>query len=389
MKVLKSGILMFFLLGIHGVRGDEVLSPVPFRQEDVFQGQVKDIRLPLFGDEKEVMVIHMVQFSCDCLRAVSYPGILMPGMKDDLWIRHAASKVMDYSYEVMVSGHRMGKLFEKKFLLLGSVKESKTFSLKNIPPWDPELQFAVRKIIKIPDTFRVLPQKIDFKKVMNEFMIVDIRDPGDYEKCYIPGSMNLPLSVLKTKAYLKDKKILILGYGYGEVLLHTEMEILRVKGWKVFLFSGGVSAWKASGGRLEGFLAEEDACKIAASDFYHEKNDADTLVLNISDSETDQVREYLPFALFVGSDRTQLNKKINDYALQANKPFLKIICFNENGIGYEKLISMVKDLPYPGFFLTGGFKSYKSLLHEILQMHSGIEKNQVETRIKGCKSCPN
>lgn len=384
---MRFWILIGILLGNIALFGEEGLTTL--KQEDVILGHIKDIRIPLIGDALDTTVIKDIQLSCDCLRIVSYPRKLISGQKGELWIQFLPSKIMDYSYEIILSGNRKEKLFVKKFLLLGSVQEDKKYPLKKISAWTPEIALTVRKIIEIPDAFKVLPQKIDFKNVMNEFIILDIRDPKDYEKCYIPGSMNVPFPMIKTKTYLKNKKILIIGYGYGDVFLSNEMELLKVKEWDISLVSGGITAWKSKGGRVEGALSTEDAYKIGVSDFYNEKDDADTLLVNLSDSETEQVKDLLPYALFAGPDKSEINKKINEYASKTGNLFLKIIYFNENGKGYEKLIANVNEVSYPGFFLAGGLKSYKSFLQEILQMRSGREKKLNNKRMKGCKSCPN
>lgn len=226
---MRGLVLTGIILGCVFLYGEELLQPEILKQEPVHSGEIMDIKIPLVGEGEGVTWIQEVQFSCDCLRAVSFPRKLARGQKGELWVQLLASRALDYSYEVTVSGSKKKGDLLKKYLLLGSVKESGKNSGID-PVWRSELLLSVRRIVEIQDDFKILPGKLDFNSVMNEFYIVDIRNSGDYEKCYIPGSMRLSFSELKTKQYLKDKKILLIGYGYGEVLWNEELELLKERG---------------------------------------------------------------------------------------------------------------------------------------------------------------
>ena len=48
-----------------------------------------------------------------------------------------------------------------------------------------------------------------------DIVLVDIRRRVEFEKFRIPGSINIPLFAIKTKAFLKSKSLVIVDEGYS------------------------------------------------------------------------------------------------------------------------------------------------------------------------------
>jgi len=78
----------------------------------------------------------------------------------------------------------------------------------------------------------------------NEVMILDVREPQEYEFCKLEGSVLLPMSQMKERQdeVPKDKKVLI--YCHHGVRSMQVVRYLRSRGWKqVINLEGGIDEW--------------------------------------------------------------------------------------------------------------------------------------------------
>ena len=111
--------------------------------------------------------------------------------------------------------------------------------------------------------------------------IVDIRDSGALGKVSIPGSLNISLHFIKTKQRLKNSFLILVGEGYGYRLALRACFALQKSRFNAKVLFGGLPAWRASGGPVEGDLTVLSQYKyIAPSAFTTDL--ADGLVVPIS-----------------------------------------------------------------------------------------------------------
>lgn len=91
-------------------------------------------------------------------------------------------------------------------------------------------------------------------------MLVDVRDPADFEKCHIPSAINLPtrrIDANTTRDFPKDKPIVV--YCWGPACNGATKSALRLSklGFMVKELLGGIEYWRKEGGMVEGTLADE------------------------------------------------------------------------------------------------------------------------------------
>jgi len=74
--------------------------------------------------------------------------------------------------------------------------------------------------------------------------IVDVRNEGDYDVIHIKNSLNIKQNEIKTKSFLKQKKVVIVGYGYDSKNLLNVCQKLRKTGFSsVRILDGGIVSW--------------------------------------------------------------------------------------------------------------------------------------------------
>lgn len=83
-------------------------------------------------------------------------------------------------------------------------------------------------------------------------VLVDVREPYEYNDCRIPGSINIPVSVLtKRAAGIDGKKTVIVYCASGRRSVKACL-MLEKLGFKAYSLNGGIRAYYNTGRQLEG-----------------------------------------------------------------------------------------------------------------------------------------
>jgi rhodanese-related sulfurtransferase len=93
------------------------------------------------------------------------------------------------------------------------------------------------------DAAKVLDNLADYRK---ECIILDVREEEEYRQGHIPGAVNIPLSSLhnRMQELKKDQKILSICLSGGRAGVAAKM--LKDKGYRVRVMSGGMRSWKGA-----------------------------------------------------------------------------------------------------------------------------------------------
>ncbi len=148
------------------------------------------------------------------------------------------------------------------------------------------------KRLKNPDhSFLVSTESVLQKiKRKQKIILVDIRNRGIREDKH-PGSINIALHFIKTKAFLKLKPLVLVNAGYQDSQMEKECKRLRNKGFNAAILTGGILSWHRKGGRLKGDLfALNGYNKISPRIFFQEKDYANQMVLDVSKEHTQSIK---------------------------------------------------------------------------------------------------
>jgi rhodanese-related sulfurtransferase len=97
------------------------------------------------------------------------------------------------------------------------------------------------KVFCIKNTMDYMTQE-DLKKLRNKVLIIDVRDPVEFEKTHIKGSLNIPESVIifNLDKLPKNKKIITVCQ-YGEQRSVKIQKLLKEKGFDAKYLKGGIN----------------------------------------------------------------------------------------------------------------------------------------------------
>ena len=89
----------------------------------------------------------------------------------------------------------------------------------------------------------ISPDTVLYKlKQKEKIVLIDVRNQEDFARLRIPGSINLPLHVVKTKFALESFFIVLVNEGFNHTPLEKECRHLRDLGFKTFILDGGLAA---------------------------------------------------------------------------------------------------------------------------------------------------
>jgi rhodanese-related sulfurtransferase len=217
--------------------------------------------------------------------------------------------------------------------------------------------------------------------------LVDIRSPEEFDKSRIPGSINIPLYAIKTKAFLKSVPFVLVEDGYRYKSLESQCRNLRDEGFEASFLIGGLNAWKHRGGPLQKEVFElKTFNRISPQAFYQEKNYEEWIVINASTEQTPASMELFPNALHIpvidgaGNVAINLKKKTGPGRSRLSCP---LMIFNEDGNQYRKIEKIIEKAGLlNAFYLEGGLRAYDEFLN-----HLALSRKPRDERLKTSRAC--
>ena len=173
--------------------------------------------------------------SCECIRILSHPAVVADGETgavEVLFVPDKAGKV-DYRIYVETSSWTNSRV---EYAIQGVVTAAPLARADRDWPlylWTEE----AGKIVEEPQSA----------------VLVDVRGAEAYGRVRIPGSLQIPSYAVKTKDFLKGRRVVLVDDGHGSRALEEECRRLRERGFpQASIWYGGLNAWRRRGGELEG-----------------------------------------------------------------------------------------------------------------------------------------
>jgi rhodanese-related sulfurtransferase len=201
--------------------------------------------------------------------------------------------------------------------------------------------------------------------------VVDVRGATDFEHYRIPGAMNIPLSFVKTKAFLKAQPFVLVDASPGSGELESACQQLREAGFKqAAVLRGGLMGWRRASGTIEGdLLAQRELNRMPPVEFAEEGGYADWLVVSVASAPKDELAKFLPKAVALphASDDASFAADLKTAVAKRTRKGteLNVLVVDDDGSRIEKLESLVPTgLANPVMFLEGGLAGYRKFWTE-------------------------
>jgi rhodanese-related sulfurtransferase len=110
--------------------------------------------------------------------------------------------------------------------------------------------------------------------------LIDIRPGAEQASVTIPGALPIPLHALKTKPYLRDRELVLVGQGHEYRAVAQTIQMLRQQGFKkVRMLDGGLNRWRRLGLPLTGDTFAQEALQRLTPQAYLREQGVDQWVV--------------------------------------------------------------------------------------------------------------
>lgn len=197
-----------------------------------------------------------------------------------------------------------------------------------------------------------------------QYLLIDVRSEAEFKKISIPGSLNIPAYALKAKAFLKDKKLILIDDGRQSSALNTVCQALLDEGIQVEVVSGGLNGWSNISNE---FIDDKNAIthlnEISPAAFYPMLFQPDSLLIALSDtsafSQLSPILKQKAHTIQPEQDLSSLTQQIKQRV--AHSPVVRrIFIVNYDGRIKPSIKSHLKNqFRQPIFYLTGGMIAFE------------------------------
>lgn len=225
----------------------------------------------------------------------------------------------------------------------------------------------------------ILPTTVmqDLKQGEKRFL-VDIRQPSHFRSFKIPGSLNIPLALIKTKSFLKTAPVVLVNEGYRCRDLATQAAELNQAGFTVKILQGGLLAWKHRGGALAGdWFARNELNRINCRTLIESRDLFDLSIVQVASAPSKELNAMFPESICIPDGR--LNDTIQ--MLFSGKPsFHQAVVVTRDGSDNDTLASSLNnEFRDRVFFLEGGADAFDQIKKERKLAARPLSRRKVST----------
>lgn len=214
--------------------------------------------------------------------------------------------------------------------------------------------------------------------------IVDVRSAGEFEQFHIDGAANIPLHAIKTKSFLRQKALVLVGRGAVQLPLEEQCARLKADGYRVSVLKGGLKAWKENSGNFSGSAPDVLSLSTISPSELYEASHAEKWLIVLSKADRAAAKRASAVAMTIDpANRVLAEQNLRKLKALQRAKNSRVVIANANGEGYraiEKLVlkAALKDV----WYLAGGMRAYADFLTSHAAMLERIE-NPVRRRCNG------
>jgi rhodanese-related sulfurtransferase len=247
----------------------------------------------------------------------------------------------------------------------------------------PPPTFDVAKSRRRDRSCFVAPDAVAKQSKANPFTLVDVRSANDFEQMRIPGSLNIPLHLVKTKAFLKTRNIVLINEGRTSVDLEDSCRSLKQAGFQqVSILENGLYGWGVRKKPLEGDSSVTRTLnKLKPGELFAERAYDDWVVINLSGAPGTNTRETqnaLPRKVVTLKTTSkaipiaEIRSAIR--AQEQTNPNARIVIAADSDAVYQKLERELSGGHADVFYLVGGLSKYREHVTMQIAARGGKDK---------------
>lgn len=285
----------------------------------------------------EAITITNVLSSCECLRIERFPEHIDAGGHGDIEVALTPAVTGDLAYELTAQ-------LEK-----GDLR------------WSVWVSVSKAELIRARDRYITCAELRKRWEQREMYTLVDVRPVEAYEAAHLPGSINVPLSAVKTKTFLKGGPVILVDGGWGDPVLEDECGRLREAGFAdVQILQGGLNAWRAAGGTFEGRAMDvSEVNRITGQEWLAVRGYDDWMVVAADTNELPHLQEQIPGCVripYSEGGRSNFIKQVQD-RLGERTTVGRVLVLTRDGQGYASIEEALRgQVAGTVFYLQHGYR---------------------------------
>lgn len=200
-----------------------------------------------------------------------------------------------------------------------------------------------------------------------ETLLVDTRSGVDFVNYHVDGAMNISPTALRSKTFLFDKAVVLMGNGKAERELYIECNRLKSNGFKkINVLRGGMPSWLTSGQAVIGAVPNSvQLTRLTPSDLWIESQFESNLVLVTTSQKT--MQKQLKGSILLSDDSPKAIQKVIEQRRKQSKPgFLAaVIIVADSTLDFQRVSQAIKSIP-----LLVYYESADAFSHYIVQQNA-------------------
>jgi rhodanese-related sulfurtransferase len=195
-------------------------------------------------------------------------------------------------------------------------------------------------------------------------VVIDTRVSTQYVNSHMDGAINLPLDAIKTKAFLRNKEIILVGSGKSEEELYTACAELKANGFrKAAVLRGGMPFWLGSGHPSEAQMEVDiPSVELTAAELWSENRFQANLVIV---GASDEMHRQLPGSLLLKDMNSSAIRLAIDKRRRDKKSAIATVVLvgaSLDDIQVRKLRNELSSIPL--LFYRGTAEAYKRAISQ-------------------------
>jgi rhodanese-related sulfurtransferase len=181
-------------------------------------------------------------------------------------------------------------------------------------------------------------------------VLIDVRPASEYGSFRIGGALNMGVAETRSKAYLRSKRLVLVGDGKGERELYAACAALKRDGFKqVRTLRGGIASWVADERPVIGRAPSPDRLiRLSAAELWRESQFDGNVVL-VAENREPMLAD-LPFAAALGLPSVETVRAALEERRKRlkNAPLASVVLIADAGLAPEQLATLQQALrPVP------------------------------------------
>ena len=347
---------------------------------------IRQVAFSNAGDKE--LAIKSVNVSCSCTRVLGYSKSIAAKSSGTVLVEFRPTKPGRFDIEMLIETD-----WEKDAVVAMNWAGDVAAADKGARPSETASR----------DGMMATMQEVAAMGANTSAMLVDTREPAEFDLCHIDGSVNWQVRMLREMGSFKGKKIVLIGKGNDDESAVRDALTLRAAGFAATqVLQGGLRAWaqahKPMSGSGVGSIA---SAMVKPQEFFGTRQD-EWLVVDFAPSPR-ATGEGIPGAVHIAmnSDAEKEFGKLLASEVQKRGALFRVLVVSGGGEGYENI---EKSLPVNDsalvFYLDGGLRAYRQFVQQHIAMlnrremkvstgpagRTGLSGTMPDSG--GCASCP-